>query len=569
MRSSVAAAAATCVLALVVVCALVTYIPRSSNAIHSDVESLLSVVRIPSAEHGPSAELTTPVLLSSTPPQPTKQATRLAGKIKTSSLASVGTTVSFNRDDSINFGRMTVQNSVGFTVIAQFAFSGQPGAWERVYDFGPFWGGSGQGMGVLLARQGGSNTLTNHLYAGGGQPAMEINMGNEIQPNRQMTTVSTYQCIPAGVRYVRIQARRSYLQLGFVSVQTADGTNVALGKRASASGSYPGTDPSKAVNGPATTRHHPVPYPSLFRRPCQPLRIHLLAPQSILCPRCAQHLTPLQNLWHATANLDWWEVDLGREFAVTKVSRHSLHPAASLSSRALQIVVYNRAECCRERMQDALVTTLDSSRNVINTVTLNSNAVQQFSFSPFIGTFRLYMKDGTRNNQLWLASEVRRASVPCASATFDNTFIAKSNWGHDALFSGQIGYFSFQNGVAPYGDLATLATVIQENPQNAPGNWLRANPVMVPGYTVIADTFVNPQSSLPALAAPSARYTRPLIFTRNNQKCRSLPHAAHSPTTPHPPHHPLLAVTLTSAEPSPTPTTEYPMLYLSPSLAML
>jgi hypothetical protein len=89
MRFSVAAAAATCVLALVVVCALVTYIPRSSNAIHSDVESLLSVVRIPSAEHESSVELATPVLLSSTLPQPTKQTTRLAGKIKSSSLVSL------------------------------------------------------------------------------------------------------------------------------------------------------------------------------------------------------------------------------------------------------------------------------------------------------------------------------------------------------------------------------------------------------------------------------------------------------------------------------------------------
>jgi hypothetical protein len=31
-------------------------------------------------------------------------------------------------------------------------------------------------------------------------------------------------------------------------------------------------------------------------------------------------LTLSQNLWHATANLDWWEVDLGQQYAVTKVS---------------------------------------------------------------------------------------------------------------------------------------------------------------------------------------------------------------------------------------------------------
>jgi hypothetical protein len=43
MRFSVAAAAATCVLALVVVCALVVHIPRSSSDFESDIQSLLSV----------------------------------------------------------------------------------------------------------------------------------------------------------------------------------------------------------------------------------------------------------------------------------------------------------------------------------------------------------------------------------------------------------------------------------------------------------------------------------------------------------------------------------------------
>jgi len=277
-----------------------------------------------------------------------------------------------------------------------------------------------------------------------------------------MTTVSTYQCTPAGVRFVRIQARRSYLQLSFVSVQTADGTNVAFRKRAYASGSYPGTNPGNAVNGPAAARRHP-------------------------------------NLWHATANLDWWEVDLGQQYAVTK------------------IVVYNRADCCQDRMQDSLVTTLDSSRNVINSVTLNRNMVQEFNFSPFTSAFRLYIKDGTRNNQLWLANEVRSANVPCASATFDNTFVGRSNWGHDALLTGSIGYFSFTSGVQPYSDLATLAAQVQENPQNAPGNWLKSNVVMVPGYSVFADIFVNPAVTLAALAPPGPRYTRPAVFNRNNQ----------------------------------------------------
>jgi hypothetical protein len=169
-------------------------------------------------------------------------------------------------------------------------------------------------------------------------------------------------------------------------------------------------------------------------------------------------------------------------------------------------------------MQDALLTTLDSGRNVINSVTLNSNAVQEFNFSPFLGVYRLYMKDGSRNNQLWLVNELRQAGVPCASATFDNTYVARSNWGHDALLTGRIGYFSYSNGVKSYGDLANLAAQIQENPQNAPGNWLKSNPVMVPGYTAFDDTFVNPPVTRPSIAGPSPLYTRPVIFNGNNQK---------------------------------------------------
>jgi hypothetical protein len=168
-------------------------------------------------------------------------------------------------------------------------------------------------------------------------------------------------------------------------------------------------------------------------------------------------------------------------------------------------------------MQDALLTTMDASRSVINSANLNSNAVQEYNFSPFQGTYRFYMKDGTHRDQLWLVNEIRQAGVPCASATFDNSYVGRSNWGHDALLTGRIGYFSFSNGVQPYGSLASRAATIQENPQNAPGNWLTSNPVMVPGYTVFDDTFVNPPVTRPAIAGPSPMYTRPVMFNRNEQ----------------------------------------------------
>jgi hypothetical protein len=174
-------------------------------------------------------------------------------------------------------------------------------------------------------------------------------------------------------------------------------------------------------------------------------------------------------------------------------------------------------------MQDALLTTMDASRSVINSATLNSNAVQEYNFSPFQGTYRFYMKDGSHNNQLWLVNEIRQAGVPCASATFDNSYVGRSNWGHDALLTGSVAYFSFSNGVQPYGSLANLAAAIQENPQNAPGNWLKSNPVMVPGYTAFDDTFVNPAVTRPAIAGPGPQYTRPVMFNRNAQTYRPLP----------------------------------------------
>jgi len=396
------------------------------------------------------------MLVSVEPPQPL-DALELRRSHHTSSLASIGYALNFNRDASIDFGRMSVQQSTGFTVVSSFSFGNNNGNWERIFDFGPFWGASGQGMGVLLAREGTSNNLVSHLYPGGSQPPFVVAMNNKIRPNQRMVTVSTYQCAAATVRYVRVQARRPYLQIGYLSVQTADGTNVAAGKRASASGTYPGTRASNAVNGQPGTRAHP-------------------------------------NYWHATANLDWWEVDLGQEYPITKV------------------VFYNRRECCSDRAQDALISLMDSRRNVVNTATLNSGPVQQFNFAPYAGVMRLYMQDS--RNGLKLVQEVRRANVPCASASFYHTYVGRSNWGGDALFTGSIGYFSYQSGAMSYGDAASLASAVWQSPQNAPGNFLRTNDIMVPGYTTFNDVFVNPANTRPAIGK-GGLWTRPVMFNRD------------------------------------------------------
>jgi hypothetical protein len=281
----------------------------------------------------------------------------------------------------------------------------------------------------------------------------------------------------------------------------------------------------------------------------------------------APRLTPHQNIWHARANLDWWEVDLGAEYPVTKVTHPSLAPPTAALSRdtppLIQVVFYNRRECCQDRSQDALVTLMDSGRNVVQSATLNSNAVQQFNFAPYAGVYRFYMMDGSHRNQLWLVNEVRQANVPCASASFDHTYVARSNWGHDALFSGRIGYFSFQNGVMSYGAAANLASQVWQAPQSAPGNFLRTNAIMVPGYMNFNDVFVNPANTRPQIGK-GGLFKRPAMFNRDLQKCTRPPAP---PCSPPPPHPYTPAATSTSAAQWPSPTRASPLSPPSPSPA--
>ena len=158
---------------------------------------------------------------------------------------------------------------------------------------------------------------------------------------------------------------------------------------------------------------------------------------------------------------------------------------------------------------------MDSRRNVVNTATLNRGPVQQFNFAPYAGVMRFYMQDS--RNGLKLVQEVRRANVPCASASFDHTYVGRSNWGGDALFTGNMGYFSYQSGAMSYGDAASLASAVWQSPQNAPGNFLRTNDIMVPGYTTFDDVFVNPANTRPAIGK-GGLWTRPVMFNRDQSK---------------------------------------------------
>ena len=79
------------------------------------------------------------------------------------------------------------------------------------------------------------------------------------------------------VRYVRFQSRspEGHFQVSYVSVHTADGSNVAYSKPVSVSGSYPESAPcSDVVKGQPEARNHPVCNP-LMSIVCATL-VHLL-----------------------------------------------------------------------------------------------------------------------------------------------------------------------------------------------------------------------------------------------------------------------------------------------------
>ena len=128
-------------------------------------------------------------------------------------------------------------------------------------------------------------------------------------------------------RFVRLQSASSYLQVSYIAVSTPDGKVVSERKGVTSScGScgYPAA-PNVIVNGKAEARAHP-------------------------------------GEWHATSNLDWIEIDLGQDYPVSKV------------------VFYNRADCCQERSNQAILTLLDSNRGTVDSALLNGDNMQIFTF---------------------------------------------------------------------------------------------------------------------------------------------------------------------------------------------
>jgi len=129
-------------------------------------------------------------------------------------------------------------------------------------------------------------------------------------------------------RFVRLQTAVVNFQVSYVAVSTPDGKVVSEGKGVTSScGScgYPAA-PNVIVNGKAEIRAHP-------------------------------------GAWHSTgSNLDWIEIDLGQDYPVSKV------------------VFYNRADCCQERSNGAVLTLLDSGRGTVDSALLNGDNMQIFTF---------------------------------------------------------------------------------------------------------------------------------------------------------------------------------------------
>ena len=111
--------------------------------------------------------------------------------------------------------------------------------------------------------------------------------------------------------------------------------------------------------------------------------------------------------WHATANHDWIEIDLQQGYAVTTVT------------------FYNRADCCQQRAAGAALMLMDSNRNHLASVSLNSGLVQTFSFnSPY--TDAQNALNAAQSNLQAATSQMTRANndLPAARIARDKARVA-------------------------------------------------------------------------------------------------------------------------------------------------
>ena len=99
--------------------------------------------------------------------------------------------------------------------------------------------------------------------------ALDSNVAFAAHDSGTIALVSTSSLLAisssiGAARYVRFQSRSAegLFQVSYVSVHTADGSNVAYGKPVSVSGSYPeGAPCANVVTGLPEARNHPVSHP--------------------------------------------------------------------------------------------------------------------------------------------------------------------------------------------------------------------------------------------------------------------------------------------------------------------
>ena len=152
---------------------------------------------------------------------------------------------------------------------------------------------------------------------------------NETDPGQMV------MCETDKIRYVKINKSGNFLTIQQVEIYDEHGTNVALVKHktpespvATSSSNFQGTNPYMAIDGNISNNQ---PWPN---------------------SACS-----------SSSSGGWWELDLGKTINVKK------------------IIIYNRPDCCHERLNGTNVSLIDRNHNTIWSTKLNSKRKQEFKIN--------------------------------------------------------------------------------------------------------------------------------------------------------------------------------------------
>lgn len=127
-----------------------------------------------------------------------------------------------------------------------------------------------------------------------------------------------------GVQFIRIvnasQSVPNFIQIGELMVFDENGKNIALGKKTTASGQWPGYSPGNALDNNPNTSFHTANPPSLY---------------------------------------DFWELDLGQEYNISHIE------------------YYNRADCCQERILGCSMNLMNKDREMVEQFQFTSKEMIQ------------------------------------------------------------------------------------------------------------------------------------------------------------------------------------------------